>query len=447
VLAALRGLSVAIVEKAEWGGTCLNRGCVPKKDWYSTARLLEDSRGFAPRGITGCLEPDIDAAWRHQRRVVERVRGSYTDYLARLRVVAFRGRASFADAHTVVVDGNERITTRHAVIATGSRPFVPQSLPLAPGRVLTTDDLFDRPVPPGRRVAVIGSGTVGTEMAFILTRLGLDVVWLMQSAPLGRSRFSHAARKALTDALMRAGVVPRTGSRPLNAETTARGVRLVLPDGGVEDVDWVLLGTGRVPMIEGLALGAAGVVTDAGGFIRVNPRQQTAVPHVYAIGDVANPAMTSNHALAEAAVAVADMVTPGSRMSDPRAVPEAVYSAVELARVGLSEEMAEDAGREAATGFAGFEVNPAALGEDASEGFARVVADADTGELLGAEIVGRDAGELIHLADLNADPRRALSRLAAAFYNHPTRAEELQNSVETLAAKWALGDAVFGLKE
>ena len=316
---------------------------------------------------------------------------------------------------------------------------------LSRDRILTTDDLFDRPPPAGKRVAVIGSGVIGTEFAFILSMLGHDVTWLMQREPLSASAYSLPARKALLEALSACGVRPRTASRVAAASVGADGVVLTLPDGSQEKVDWVLLGAGRVPHTAGLDLAAAGIDVDDDGFIKVDAYQQTSARSVYAIGDVANPAMTSNHALAEAAVAVGNIITAQSRQRDEVAVPEVVYSALELARIGLNEDIAEARDIETATGFAAFEANPAALAQGDARGFVRLVTDMDSGRLLGAEIVGMDAGELIHVLGIEFGAADALKRLAGAAYNHPTRAEEVLNAVETLAARWKMGGHVFGL--
>src|SRR5450759_2893029 len=148
---------------------------------------LAESRDFAARGIQGALQGDLPGAWRHQHEMVARVRASYTDYLQRLGVRALHGAAHFLDPHTIVVGGAAPLVAGHVIIATGSSPFVPSGLPRCPDRSLTTDDLFERPPPAGRRVAVIGSGVIGTEFAFILGMLGLEVVWLMQREPLSGS--------------------------------------------------------------------------------------------------------------------------------------------------------------------------------------------------------------------------------------------------------------------
>jgi len=446
VLAALRGHKVAIAEGGTWGGTCLNRGCVPKKAWYQSARLLASRDQLAARGVRGELEPDLQQAWRDQRRVVDTVRASYVDYLKRLGVASFSGRARLIAGGELEVAGHGPIAAANIIIATGSAPFVPPAIPLHPGRVITTDQLFDAPPPAGKRVAVIGSGVIGTEMAFILAMLGLDVVWLTHSEPLSRSRFSAPALRLLRESLAAHGIRARTASRPAACRVSESGVTLVLAGGDEARADWALVAAGRRPRTADLGLEAVGVALDADGFVRVDARQRTTARGVYAIGDCANRAMTSNHALAEATAAAADITAPDNARGREALVPQVVYSAIELARLGLNEDEAEAAGHEVATGFAGLESSPAALALGDARGFARLVADADSGELLGAEAAGLHVGEWIQVVGACAAWPDALARLAAIRYNHPSLAEEVLNAAETLAAKWGLGEQVFGTR-
>ena len=434
VLASLQGLSVAIIEKAQWGGCCLNRGCVPKKDWHHTAKLLAASRNFAKRGMGGSLTPDFAAAWTHQRQVVATVRDSYVDYMKRLGIQALSGTARFVDSHTLAA-GDMQIKARHIIIATGSAPFIPSGY-LVSERIFTSDELFNQLPPRGQHIGIVGSGVIATEFAFILAQLGHRVEWYAGGAPLKRSQFSQPALKLLKTALAEAGLVPRP-ARPLEAREVSSHVEVRLQD-GVERVDWLLLATGRKPNSADLGLNAVGIESYQDGFVSTNQWLETSLPHVYAIGDVANPAMTANHALAEASLAVANILKPRGVARDPRRVPEAVYSALELARVGRNEDEAEDDGLEPAVGFAAFETNPRALGQDAREGFVRLIADLDEAILLGGEIVGDESAELIQLIAERIDDPAGLSGLARAFYNHPARSEELLNATETLAAKWGL---------
>jgi dihydrolipoamide dehydrogenase len=436
VLAAQRGLSVAIIEKDAWGGACLNRGCVPKKDWYHTARIARAAQVYPARGLRGKLKPDPVAAWRHQRAIVETVRASYVAYLGRLGVKTFEGAARFMDGKRLAV-GEQVLTAGSFVIATGSRPYVPECLRGLP-RVLTTDELFEKPLHSGRRVALLGSGTVGTEMAFILPKLGFDILWLTGSEPMSRSRFSASARKRLLEALAAQGVSARTRSRPQGAAMDGERVVLQLPGGAQERVDWVLAGTGRRANTDALGLAAAGVRTSSEGFITVDKAQRSSAANIFAIGDCANPAMTANHALAEATVAVANVVASGSRCSRREWVPEVIYSALELARAGASEDELDDADMEYAVGYSAFAVNPAALGEDSSQGYVRLLVDRDDGLLLGCEIAGDEAGELIHLAAPGASRGPLLESLSRANFNHPSRSEEFLNAAEALVASWGL---------
>ncbi len=437
VLAAQRGLSVAIVERDAWGGACLNRGCVPKKAWYHTARILAAAPGLARRGVRAALQPDFAAAWQHQRDVVVAVRASYEDYLDRLGVQRFEGAARFTSASQVVVNDTS-LDARHFVIATGSRPRLPEALSHAGRGVLNTDDLFERPPPPGTRVALLGSGAVGVEMAFILTRLGLNVLWLTGNEPLSASRFSVPARKRLTEALAAQGVAARTRSRPLGCEALEHGIVLRLPDGAREQVDWVLAGTGRRPNTDDLALEAAGVRISAQGFIVVDEAQRSTARNIFAIGDCANPAMTSNHALAEATVAVANLASGAQVPSRRQWVPEVIYSALELARAGATEDELEHADTEYAVGFSAFASNPAALAAGEGEGYVRLLANADQGTLLGCEIVGAEAGELIHFAQPGAAGEALLARLARERFTHPSRSEEFLNAAEALVGRWGM---------
>ncbi len=446
VLGALRGLRVAIVEKAEWGGCCLNRGCVPKKAWYHTAHLLAASRRFSERGIRGSLRADLGAAWDHQRMVVQKVRESYLDYMKRLGITRYEGVATFSDSRHVTVSGASEETSisgAHCIIATGASPYVPEPLRGVSERVLTTDDLFDRPPPSGGHVAIIGGGVIATEFAFILKLLGKDVTWISRRAPLARTRFGPEARSSLASALSGYGIA----SLPLHLEgASSQGAKVVLrfSDGASPaSFDWVLTATGRRPGTDDLNLSAAGVGLTEDGFVAVDEALETASRGIYAIGDCIGGPMTATQALHDAGVAIANVLGGETRLKRaPRRVPEVIYSALEMARIGLDDDEADDAELDAAVGFSAFGTSPEALGQDQTEGFVRILGDMDSGRFLGGEIVGRDAGELIHLLSLIADGGM-LATVAETAFNHPARAEEILNAVETMASKWNLSNLIF----
>jgi len=445
VLAALRGQKTVIVERQTWGGCCLNRGCVPKKAWHHSAQLLDAAAGFSDRGLLGGVRGDLAQAWRHQHQVVNTVRDSYQQYLKRLGVVALEGEATFEGPGAVLVKPSDTLIHAASIIlATGSEPSVPSDLPVVPGRILQSDLLFDEPVPEGSRVIVIGAGIVGMEFAYILRKFERDVLWFTRSDPFARKDFSPVAMGLMRQRMTDLGVAPVRGAvKSLSAD--AQGVRLESEEGGIWTGDWALLATGRRPVTAGLGLTRVGIVVDGAGFIPVDATMQTPVPGIYAIGDCVAGPMTANRALYEAGLVVDNILAPTPRLRDLLRVPEAIYGAVELARIGLSEEQAEDAGLEPAVGFAAFEVSPQALGQGKPEGYVRLIADLDSGALLGGEVVGAQAGELIHMLS-GAPAEGALRHIAATAFNHPARTEEFQNAVETLAAKWKLESHVFGVK-
>jgi len=448
VLGALRGLDVAIVERAEWGGCCLNRGCVPKKTWHHTARLLAEQSAFPLRGVSGRLRGDLSQAWRHQRNVVGKIRDSYSNYLQRLGVSRLVGHAHLLAANRVEIrapGGIQRVNARHVIIATGSTPTIPQTLELVPGKVVTTDMLFEQPAPKGQRVAILGSGVAATELAFILAMFCREVTWVGRSPSLRRQPFSAPAKRALAEALDRRGVHLRMGASPVSIEDrSAEGLVVALDDGTTVGADWICVAMGRRPMSHSMGLEEVGVETDVDGFVVRDAYLESSMSGVYAIGDCASREMSANHALANASLVVDNIVHGNRRPDDPTAIPTVVYSALEMGRIGHDEDSAEDAGLEPAIGFAAFDHNPCAAGLDKGEGFVRILADLDSGRLLGGEVVGYGAAELINILSLAPDRDTALSWIAAGRYNHPTMAEELLNATETLAQKWGLGATVFG---
>ncbi len=416
--------------EVEHGRTIIARGTSAHKQ----VATFEAARA-AGGAWSGELMPDLARAWEHQRGVVQRVRDSYLDYMKRLGIRAVAGRGRLDGARRVIVERTgERteLNTAHVLLATGSVPALPAGpdIQRAPGRILDTDMLFERPPPAGRRVAILGSGVVATEFAYLLRLFGRDVLWLPRSEPLHRTRFTPQARGALAAALERHAIETRLGTDLRRAAPDGPGVRLTLTDGTQETVDWLLLGTGRRPNTADLGLETAGIETDAGGRIVRDDYLRTTAPGVYAIGDCAGREMTANQALDDAGVVIENLLTGDTRRKDALWVPFVVYSAIELARIGLDDDAAEDLGHEPAVGFAAFETSPCALAEGDGAGFVRLLADLDTGALLGGEIAGAGAGELIHLLSLAPDRETALRLLAAGRYNHPARAEELLNATE-----------------
>lgn len=444
--AALRGLSVAIVEKDTWGGCCLNRGCVPKKTLYATAKRIQEVSIYRELGITGTLNARLSSTWSVQKRVVDKVRESYISYLTNLGVSKFTGTARLVNKHEISISFSnavETISGKCILLATGSSAHFPAAIKPIPKRILTTDDLFREKPPEGKRVAIVGGGVIAAEFAFILSHLGCKVFWLTRKKPLLKSMFSPQALKIFSAHIENDNLEICLGNQVLSSKVGTKYLSLKLDTGNTLRVDWALLATGRKPNTADLGLEEVGIETDNKGFIQRNESLQTAVDNIYAIGDCACDMMTANHAIAEANFFVNRILDKSRQKYDPLSVPQVIYSAIEMARMGLNEDMAEDQGFEPAVGFAAFENSPAALAQGHTEGYVRLLADMDSGQFLGSEVIGDDAGELINYLSKTDIPKDFLAEFAKTHFNHPSRSEEFMNALETLAVKWGLVDSIF----
>lgn len=444
VLGALRNLKVAIIEKHLWGGCCLNRGCVPKKAWHQTASIINQLPNLNKTGLTGAISADFEQAWLHQQQTSEKVRGNYADYMKRLGIQAYEGHGKLVDINTVEVNNGQShqvISGKFIILATGSDPVFPDGIEPSQ-KLLSTDELFELEPPAGNEVALIGSGVIATELAFILSKMGKNIHWYARSPILNKSDFSEQAKSALTNAFNKAEISLPEHKSPTDYIESDR-VELKFADNTSEFVDWVLFATGRKPHTCKLGLEYTNILVDDFGFIRTNENLQTHELNIYAIGDVRSPVMTANQAIADAGVVIENILNDNIQKEKTTEVPQAVYSCIEMARLGLSEDQAEDEDYEPATGFAAFESSPTAIGQNDIEGFLRVVADMDSGKFLGGEIVGKNAGELIHLMALHKDNNTSLSQFAQMIINHPSRSEEIVNATETLASKWNMEEFIF----
>jgi glutathione reductase (NADPH) len=334
--AAAHGARCAVIESGRLGGTCVNTGCVPKKImWHAAqfAHAMHDARGY---GFSVSVEGfDWAGLVARRERYVADINAWYRNYLADAEVTLIEGRGRFLDAHTLEAAGR-RLQADHVVIATGSRPQVPE----VPGAELgiTSDGFFALERLP-RRAAVVGAGYIAAELAGVLNALGTEVSLFLRGEQLLR-RFDGMLREGLMEAMLEAGidVFPRT--RVDHLELQPDGRRTLVCDHGhvTEDLDVIVWATGRVPNTEGLNLEAAGLETGPDGEIVTDLYQNTPVPGVYAVGDVTGRAPLTPVAIA-AARRLADRLFGGrpDRHLDYAWIPTVVFSHPPLGTVGLSE--------------------------------------------------------------------------------------------------------------
>ncbi len=421
IAAAEGGARVALAEESRMGGTCVIRGCVPKKLMVFASDFptqIADARAYGWDVQPGAFD------WTRFRTALEaelsRLEAAYRGTLAGAGVQVHDTRATVEDAHAVRLATGERITAKHILIATGGRPFVPD----IPGADLavTSNEMFHLPALP-RRALVVGGGYIASEFAGILHGLGVQTTQYYRGAQILRG-FDDEARGHVSNAMQAAGIAIHCGTDVLRLERTPGGIRAVATDGTEREFDLVLYATGRRPNSAGLGLEALGVELGRHGEVVVDDWSQTAVPSIHAVGDVTNRVNLTPVAIREGH-AFADTVFRGVPTKfDHGLIASAVFTRPELGTVGLSEEAARALGpievyaatfRPMQTLFAGRQ----------DRVLMKLVVDAASRKVLGCHIVGPGAGEMIQLAAIPIGMGATKEDFDRTVAVHPTMAEEL----------------------
>ncbi|MEO0985031.1 MAG: dihydrolipoyl dehydrogenase [Cyanobacteria bacterium J06639_14] len=445
--AVRRGLKTAIVEAADMGGTCVNRGCIPSKALLAASgrvRELQNSHHLGTLGIqVGGVQFDRQTIADHAKNLVSKIQGDMTNSLKRLGVDIIQGWARLAGEQKVVVtmaDGDRTITAQDIILSPGSIPFVPPGIEIDGKTVFTSDDALQLEWLPAW-VAIIGSGYIGLEFCDIYTALGSEVTLveaLDKIMPTFDPDIAKVAQRVLInprDVETRAGVLAKTvtpGS-PVVIELADRETKEIVD---VLEVDACLVATGRIPATKDLGLAAVGVETDRRGFIAVDDslqvlRGDAAVPHLWAIGDATGKMMLAHTASAQGVVAV-DNICGESRVVNYRSIPAAAFTHPEVSFVGLTQPQAQDLatkeGFEIATVKTYFKGNSKALAEGESDGLAKVIYRQDTGEILGAHILGLHASDLIQEAANAIAQGQTVTDLSYCVHTHPTLSEVMDEA-------------------
>ncbi|MBL8626714.1 MAG: glutathione-disulfide reductase [Myxococcales bacterium] len=419
-IAATHGARVAIAEDDRLGGTCVIRGCVPKKLMvYASefAHAFADAAGFGWT-VAGARH-DWAALIAAKDREIARLSGLYRANLEKAGVTIHAARAQLLDAHTVLV-GEQRVRARHVLIATGGRPKVPA----IPGgeRFITSDQAFHLPALPGH-VVIVGGGYIGVEFAHIFRGLGAAVTLVHKGAHV-LPGFDDDLRAAVQDGLARAGVTLRPGGVP--RALRADGDRLALElDGEPVIADLAMAATGRAPATAGLGLAAAGVEVDARGAIVVDDWSRTSVPHIYAVGDVTGRVALTPVAIREGH-AFADTVFGGKPIQVVHdLIATAVFAQPAAATVGLTEATARERGHAVRIFQTRFRPMRHTLSGRDEPVFLKLVVDAATDRVLGVHMVAPDAPEIVQAAAIAVTMGATKADFDRTFAVHPTVAEEL----------------------
>ena len=427
--AAGLGAKVALIEKSLMGGDCLNVGCVPSKAIIRSSRAVFDAKEAGPFGVRvgGPVDADFPAVMERMRKL--RADLSPTDSAARfakLGVDVFLGQARFAGPDTIEVAG-QTLRFKRAVIATGARPVEPAVPGLVEACYLTNETVFNlTQCPP--RLAIIGGGPIGCELAQAFQRLGSQVTLLHKSAHL-LDREDMDAAALVQKAFIREGITLRLDATITRVERNAGGKVVHYEMQGKKDsfiVDEILVGAGRAPNVEGLNLEAVGVQYDRRKGILVNDCLQTTNPRIYAAGDVCLNWKFTHAADFSARLVIQNALFLGRKKASALTMPWCTYTDPEIAHVGLYEHEARERGIELDTYVREFKHVDRAVLDGEEEGFVKIHVRKGSDEILGATIVARHAGEMISEISVAMAGGIGLGKLASVIHPYPTQAEAIR---------------------
>jgi dihydrolipoamide dehydrogenase len=446
------GLKTAIIEAADMGGTCINRGCIPSKALLAASgrvRELRNAHHLKTLGIQiGNVQFDREAIANHATNLVNKLQGDLTNSLKRLKVDIIRGRGKLTGQQKVTIatdSGEKTVTAKDIILAPGSVPFVPPGIEVDGKTVFTSDQGVKLENLP-QWVAIIGSGYIGLEFSDIYSALGCEITMieaLDQLMPGFDRDIAKLAERVL--------IAPRDIETYVGiyAKKVIPGTPVIIElanfktkeDVDVIEVDACLVATGRIPATQNLGLESVGVEIDQRGFITVSDNMAVLsggepVPNLWAIGDATGKMMLAHAASAQGIVAV-DNICGRQRQVDYHSIPAAAFTHPEISYVGMTQTAAKELGQaegfEVGTVRSYFKGNSKALAEGDADGIAKVVYRMDTGEVLGVHIIGIHASDLIHEASAAIANRQSVQTLAHLVHAHPTLSEVLDEAYKRAA--------------
>ncbi|MBN3726265.1 dihydrolipoyl dehydrogenase [Burkholderia sp. Ac-20379] len=445
VRAAQLGKTVACIEKwknpagtLKLGGTCLNVGCIPSKALLASSEEFENtSHHLADHGITvGEVKMDTAKMLARKDAIVEKMTGGIEFLFKKNKITWLKGHGKFAgktDAGVQIeVSGEgetEVVTAKNVIIATGSKA---RHLPNVPvdNKIVADNEgalTFDS-VP--KKLAVIGAGVIGLELGSVWRRLGAEVT-VLEALPAFLGAADEAVGKEAAKLFKKQGLDINLGVKIGDVKASDAGVSIAYTDkdGNAKtlDADRLIVSVGRVPNTDNLGLEAIGLKANERGFIDVDDHCRTAVPNVFAIGDVVRGPMLA-HKAEDEGVLVAEVIDGQKPHIDYNCIPWVIYTSPEIAWVGKTEQQLKSEGREIKAGKFPFSINGRALGMNAPEGFVKIIADAKTDEVLGVHIISANASDLIAEAVVAMEFKAASEDIARICHPHPSLSEVVREA-------------------
>ncbi|MBX9811388.1 MAG: glutathione-disulfide reductase [Burkholderiales bacterium] len=419
-MAANFGARVALVEAHRLGGTCVNVGCIPKKLLSYAAHYAHDFTDAAGFGWNvGPRDFDWPRLIANKDREIARLNGVYARLLSDAGVEVITARGKLVDAHTVQA-GDRVLTARHILIATGGWPVVPQ-IPGAEHAITSNEAFYLERLP--ARIMVIGGGYIAAEFSSIFNGLGSKTTLVYRGRQLLRG-FDRDLGRVLAEEMAQNGVELLLGSNIERIERKGEALGVRFASGETRETDLVMYATGRAPNTRGIGLEDAGVALAANGAVKVDEFFRSSVPSIHAIGDVIDRIQLTPVAIAEGAVLANTLFNNSPHRMDYSDVPTAVFSHPNVATVGLGEDEARERHGEIEVYVARFRPLKATLSGNAERVFMKLVVDRKTDRVLGAHMVGADAGEVIQGFAVALKCGATKAQFDATVGIHPTGAEE-----------------------
>jgi dihydrolipoamide dehydrogenase len=423
IRAAQRGKSVALIEKDLLGGCCLNVGCIPTKTLLSNAGVLHQIKRAKDFGIdTGPIRFHYDQMKKRKDQVVAKMRSGLEGLIRSNKITLFKGTAQFESPKSLKVMGTDNlfIDAEKIIIATGSTPLDIRAFPCDHERILNSTSILELTEVP-KSLAIVGGGYIGCEFASLFAELGTKVTILEAQPTLLTAQGAQIA-SFMTQAFKTTGIDIQTNVVVKTIENQKSHVQIQLADGAVLTSDFALIAVGRKIFTEGLALEKAGLKTTDRGVIETDSHMETEVRGIYAIGDVTGKWMLA-HVASHQGVVAADNACGYESEMHYEAVPAVVFTSPEIATVGRTFEQAQKDGFDAVKGTFPFTALGKAQASMDTEGFAQVVSDKKTGQILGAVAIGHEASNLISEMALAIQNELTLESVIETIHAHPTIAE------------------------
>lgn len=429
-IAAKYGAKVLIAEEYRVGGTCVIRGCVPKKLLVYASKFAEDFEDAVGFGWTSeKVAFDWPTLIANKDKEIDRLNKAYIRGLDAAGVEIAHERAEIADRNTVQLAAGRRVTAKHILIATGAMAHVPSHMPGHEFAITSNEALHLERLP--RRIAIVGGGYIAVEFACIFHGLGVETILIYRGEKLLRG-FDEDVRDHLMAEMRRKGIEIRTSSDVTKIERSGDGVRLTLEDGAVFGAGHIMYATGRIPNVRNLGLENAGIELTPHMAVKVDGFSKTNADNIYAVGDVTNRVNLTPVAIREGHAFADTLFGNKPTEVDHSLIPTAVFSQPEIGTVGLSEEKAR-------MGFAKVDIYKTSfrpmrhtLSGREERMLMKLVVDTETDRVLGCHIVGPDAGEMAQLLGISLRLGAKKSDFDATMAVHPTASEELV----TLREKW-----------